>query len=86
MPSKIVEKVVVYLYEDKTDIAIARFLSDTTRRRNFSNKIKDILYEYININHPEYTVRELPIAVTEVEKEDRPKNEINKILSDWDEE
>lgn len=78
MSSKIADKVVVYFYEDTTDMLILEFLNQITRRRNFSNKIKDILLEYIKQNN-------ININTNNTESQSKPNNEVAFTLSDWDE-
>lgn len=47
------DKVLVQFYEDNTDLIIFKTLSKITRRRNFSNKIKDMLLEHIRTTMPD---------------------------------
>lgn len=71
--TKVKDKVLVSFYEEQTDEIIFNVLNKITRRRNFSNRVKDMLIEHIRNTMPEIYDE----VVNEMNNTNNIKNEEN---------
>lgn len=92
--TKVKDKVLVSFYEEQTDEIIFNVLNKITRRRNFSNRIKDMLIEHIRNTMPETydeVINEMNNTnnkITITKKTNKSKDKIDIIsegIDNWDE-